>query len=114
MLYLGQMFPLQQMVPFAACHFFAIWFALQALAGFLRARAPGPRCAAWPRSLLFLLLMRLYDELKDADTDIALGRSGDPLYRDRVLVTGAVRIEDVKLLRWLVTAALVVLNLAPR
>ena len=59
---------------------------------------------------LFLLLMRLYDELKDADTDIRLGRAGDPWYRDRPLVTGAVRIEDVKLLRWLVTAALVAIN----
>ena len=32
---------------------------------------------------LFLLLMRLYDELKDAETDMQLGRAGDPLYRDR-------------------------------
>ncbi len=44
---------------------------------------------------------------------MALGRSGDPLYRDRVLVTGAVRIEDIKLLRWIVTVALVALNIWP-
>jgi len=62
---------------------------------------------------LFMLLMRLYDEMKDVETDIRLGRAGDPLYRDRAIVTGAVRIEDVRLLRWLVTAALVALNLRP-
>jgi energy-coupling factor transporter ATP-binding protein EcfA2 len=80
-------------------------------------RAPGRVTWAAIRGvttvLLFLLLMRLYDELKDAATDLALGRSGDPLYRDRVLVTGAVRIEDIRLLRWAVTAALIILNLWP-
>jgi 4-hydroxybenzoate polyprenyltransferase len=55
--------------------------------------------------------MRLYDEMKDVETDIRLGRAGDPLYRDRAIVTGAVRIEDIKLLRWLITAFLVMLNL---
>jgi 4-hydroxybenzoate polyprenyltransferase len=112
-LYLGQMFPLQQMLPYAACHFFAIWFALQALAGVPFLRVTWTAVRGVTSVLLFLLLMRLYDELKDAATDLALGRSGDPLYRDRVLVTGAVRIEDIRLLRWAVTAALIVLNVWP-
>lgn len=109
-LYLGQMFPLQQMVPYAAFHFLAIWLTLQALANFPSVRVTWTAPLGVTTVLLFLLLMRLYDELKDAATDLALGRSGDPLYRDRVLVTGAVRIEDIKLLRWAVTVALVVLN----
>jgi 4-hydroxybenzoate polyprenyltransferase len=112
-LYLGQMFPLQQMLPYAASHFFAIWFALQALAGLPFVRVTWTAMRGVTTVLLFLLLMRLYDELKDAATDIALGRSGDPLYRDRVLVTGAVRIEDIKRLRWVVTAALIALNVWP-
>ena len=112
-LYLGQMFPLQQMVPYAAFHFFAIWLPLQALAGFPSVRITWTAMRGVTTVLLFLLLMRLYDELKDAATDLALGRSGDPLYRDRVLVTGAVRIEDITLLRWVVTAAVVVLNVGP-
>ena len=57
--------------------------------------------------------MRVYDELKDAASDLALARSGDPRYRDRALVTGAVRIEDIKFLRWTVTAALIALNIWP-
>jgi 4-hydroxybenzoate polyprenyltransferase len=110
-LYLGQMFPLSQMLPYAACHFFAFWFTLQALAGAPVVRVTGTAMRGVITVLLFLLLMRLYDELKDAATDLALGRSGDPLYRDRVLVTGAVRIEDIKLLRWVVTIALIALNI---
>ena len=98
----------------AACHFFALWFALQALGTLTPVRLTSTSLRGVASVMLFLLLMRLYDELKDAKTDIALGRAGDPLYRDRVLVTGAVRIEDVKWLRWLVTAALVAMNLQPR
>jgi 4-hydroxybenzoate polyprenyltransferase len=111
--YLSQMFPPQVMVTFAACHFLAVWFTLQALGGLAPVRLTWPALRGIATVALFLLLMRLYDELKDADTDIRLGRAGDPWYRDRPLVTGAVRIEDVKLLRWLVTASLIVINLQP-
>ena len=109
--YIAEMFPPQTMVAFAAFHFLAVWFALHALGGISPARITWTAVRGIATVALFLLLMRLYDELKDVDTDIRLGRAGDPLYRDRSLVTGAVRIEDVKLLRWLVTALLVVLNL---
>jgi 4-hydroxybenzoate polyprenyltransferase len=112
-LYLAQMFPLHQMVPYAAFHFFALWFTLQALHDLPVVRVTSVWWPGVATITLCLLLMRLYDELKDAKTDIALGRSGDPLYRDRVLVTGAVRLEDVHVLRWLVTLALVALNLWP-
>jgi len=112
-LYLGQMFPPQQMLPYALLHFFAIWFTLQVLGGARVVQITWTSVRGVATVLLFLLLMRLYDELKDAATDIALGRSGDPLYRDRVLVTGAVGLEDVKWLRWVVTAALIALNLWP-
>jgi len=113
-LYVGQMFPLPAMIVSAASHFFAIWFTLQALGDIAPVRATWTSLRGVASVTLFLLLMRLYDELKDARTDIALGRAGDPLYRDRVLVTGAVRIEDVQWLRWMVTAALIALNLEPR
>lgn len=109
--YLSQMFPPQVMVTFAACHFLAVWFALQALGGLAPVRLTWPALRGIATVALFLLLMRLYDELKDADTDIRLGRAGDPWYRDRPLVTGAVRIEDVTRLRWIVTALLIVINL---
>jgi hypothetical protein len=101
------------MLPYAAGHFFALWFTLQALAGLSSVRVTWTSVRGVTTVLLFLLLMRVYDELKDAASDVALGRSGDPLYRDRVLVTGAVRIEDIKLLRWAVTAVLIVVNVSP-
>lgn len=112
-LYVREMFPPLQMVPYATFHFFAIWFSLQALGSGTPVRVTWTSLRGVITVLLFLLLMRLYDELKDAATDVALGRAGDPLYRDRVLVTGAVLIEDVRVLRWLVTAALVIVNLRP-
>jgi 4-hydroxybenzoate polyprenyltransferase len=113
-LYLGQMFPLPAMLVSGASHFLALWLALQALGDLTPVRVTPVSLRGIASVILFLLLMRLYDELKDAETDIALGRAGDPLYRDRVLVTGAVKIEDVQWLRWIVTAALVALNVEPR
>ena len=109
--YLAEMFPPQVMVSFCACHFLAVWFALQALGGLAPLRLTWSSARGIATVVLFMLLMRLYDEMKDVETDIRLGRAGDPLYRDRAIVTGAVRIEDITLLRWLVTAALVALNL---
>jgi 4-hydroxybenzoate polyprenyltransferase len=108
--YLAQMFPLPTMLVTATTYFFAIWFSLQALNGYSPVQVTTTSLRGIASVFLVLLLMRVYDELKDAATDLALGRAGDPLYRDRVLVTGAVTIEDVRWLRWMVTAALVALN----
>jgi 4-hydroxybenzoate polyprenyltransferase len=113
-LYSAQMFPLPAMLTMAAGHFFALWFGLQALGALSPVRATATAARGVASVFLFLLLMRLYDELKDAATDIALGRAGDPLYRDRVLVTGAVTLGDVRWLRWAVTILLVALNLRPQ
>lgn len=109
--YLGHMFPPQVMGTFAAVHFLAVWFTLQALDRTDPVRLTWAGLRGIATVALFLLLMRLYDELKDAESDITLGRAGDPWYRDRPLVTGAVRLDDVKLLRWTVTALLVSINL---
>ena len=60
--------------------------------------------------VLFSLLMRIYDEMKDAEADIRLGRAGDPRYKDRPIVTGAVTMDDLVVLRWMTTALLIVIN----
>lgn len=109
--YLAEMFPPQVMVTFSACHFLAVWFSLQTLGGVAPVRFTWAPLRGIVTLTLFMLLMRLYDELKDVESDIRLGRAGDPLYRDRAIVTGAVRIEDIKILRWVVTAVLVAINL---
>jgi 4-hydroxybenzoate polyprenyltransferase len=61
--------------------------------------------------MLFALLLRLYDELKDVETDLRLGKAGDPRYKDRAIVTGRVKPEDILALRNGVIVALVLLNL---
>lgn len=97
--YLQDRFPPALMVPSAVVNVLGLDGALQALAG----RAPlqvGPRAALLSVvMLMFMLLMRIYDELKDVETDLRLGRAGDPLYKDRPLVTGAVTVDDYLLLR---------------
>jgi hypothetical protein len=104
------MFPPLVMLPAGVAMVGAVHGTLQALAG------PGPLSFGWrswagaASAVLFMLLMRVYDELKDVETDLALGRAGDPRYKDRPIVTGAVLVEDVRLLRWVVTGLLVLLN----
>jgi hypothetical protein len=45
------------------------------------------------------LLMRVYDELKDVETDKRLAAAGDPLFASRPIVTGKLRVDDLHLLR---------------
>ena len=45
------------------------------------------------------LLMRAYDELKDVETDLKLAASGDALFADRPIATGAVLPADLVLLK---------------
>lgn len=61
--------------------------------------------------ILFLLLMRVYDELKDVETDLALGREKDPKYVDRPIVRGSITVPDLVSLRWTVTVLLFGINL---
>jgi 4-hydroxybenzoate polyprenyltransferase len=82
------MFPLAQ-VPVAVAQFLAVYWGL----------------------IAFSLLLRLYDELKDVETDLSLGDVGDPLYVGRPIVTGHVRKEDLVWLRWAVTGLLITINL---
>jgi hypothetical protein len=109
--YLNEMFPPAMMVPALLAHFTAIWFALHALAGLHPARITWRAVLAALTATLFALLLRIYDELKDVDTDLRLGRAGDPRYKDRAVVTGRVQPADIVALRNGVLVALVLLNL---
>ena len=108
--YLLAMFPPHIMVPSGVAKFYAVYFCLQALASselvHITLRSVGGAFSI----VLFSLLMRVYDELKDAESDIRLGRAGDPRYKDRPIVTGAVTIEDLVALRWVTTVLLIVIN----
>lgn len=109
--YLGEMFPPLVYVPFGLASFFATYLALQRLVGVEALRVPPRAWGGAATFVLFMLLFRVYDELKDAETDRRLAAAGDPRYRDRPLVTGRILESDLVTLRWIVTAALLAVNL---
>lgn len=99
--YFVEMFPPWVTIPMGVVHFLAVQLGLQALAG------QGTLALSW-RSLvgslgviLISLALRVQDELKDLETDLALAAAGDPKYKDRAIVTGRVLPRDLVLLRWL-------------
>lgn len=105
------MFPPHFMLLSGIAKFYAVYFTLQALAGSESVIITLPSMAGALSIVLFSLLMRIYDELKDAESDTRLGHAGDPRYKDRPIVTGAVTIADLAVLRWLTTVALIVINM---
>ena len=109
--YLLVMFPPHFMVLSGFAKFYAVYFSLQALANEEAIHITLPSMAGALSVVLFTLLMRIYDELKDAEADIRLGRAGDPRYMNRPIVTGAVTLDDLVILRRVTTAALIIINL---
>jgi len=109
--YLQEQFPPAVMVPAGVASFLAMYFGLQALAGRAELQLSWRAALAAATVVGFMLLLRTYDELKDVEADLELGRAGDPRYKDRAIVTGQVRVDDVRALRWWTTAALVAFNL---
>jgi 4-hydroxybenzoate polyprenyltransferase len=105
------MFPLWVYVPAAAANFAAVYFGVQALAGRERLEWTWRAVGGAATTLLFFLILRVYDELKDVETDLRLGRAGDPRYENRPIVTGRIQVSDLKFLRWVITAVLMLLNL---
>ncbi len=99
------------MVLSGIAKFYAVYFSLQALANEESIHITLASMAGALSVVLFTLLMRIYDELKDAEADIRLGRAGDPRYMNRPIVTGAVTIDDLVVLRWITTAVVIVINL---
>jgi hypothetical protein len=109
--FIGQMFPPAVYIPSGIASFASVYFALQALAGVEPLRITWRAVCGAFSVVAFMLLMRVYDELKDAESDLRLGRAGDPKYRDRPIVTGRIRIEDIVALKWGVIGLLLALNL---
>jgi hypothetical protein len=101
----------QVYVPVAVAKFSVVYFAVQALGGHV------PISVTWRAAVgaltlaLFFLLLRVYDEIKDEKTDLQLARSGDPRYTSRPIITGRVQIGDLRVFRWWIRGALVLINL---
>lgn len=109
--YLVEMFPPWTYIPHGLATFFAPYFALQALAGRAPLALTWRSVAGAFTVVLILALLRVFDELKDVETDLRLGKAGDPRYADRAIVTGRITVGDLVALRWTLTALLLVLNL---
>lgn len=110
--YLQQLFPPAVYVPSGLASFFSIHFALQASWGIAPLQVSWRALLGAVSVVLITLLLRANDELKDAESDRALAREGDPKYRNRGLVTGHVREEDISALRLWVAGGVIALNLA--
>ncbi len=108
---MGEMFPLAVMLPAAVLSFATFWQTLYALDG-LPARITWRAGVVAGTNLLLPLLLRVYDELKDVETDLRLGRAGDPRYQHRAVVTGHVQVGDIVALRNAVIVALIAINLS--
>lgn len=108
--YLREMFPLHVQAPAGVITFAALYTALQALGGADHLEVSWRAIPGALTVILLTLLLRVYDELKDVDTDLRLGRAGDPRYVDRPIVTGRITPDDLAALRWAITATLFALN----
>jgi 4-hydroxybenzoate polyprenyltransferase len=97
--YIQRMWPPQLRLPANLCFFLPVYLGLQSL------HAGGSLSFSWKALVgvvtvqLLLLLVRVYDELKDGESDKEFALAGDPKFIDRPLVTGEVSIEDIILLR---------------
>jgi 4-hydroxybenzoate polyprenyltransferase len=109
--YLSRMFPLWQMAPISVIHFLAAYWTLQAGGGHVPVRIGFRAIGGTITVFLFSLLLRVYDEIKDFESDLLLAESGDPWYRDRPVVTGTVKRDDILRLRSLLEVSLVAANL---
>ncbi len=112
--YLALMFPPAVMIPASLVGFLSLHFGLQALGE--PSIVEGELGVTWRMAVGvlslfgFQLLLRVYDEIKDYETDLALGKAGDPRYAKRPVVTGLVKLPDIEALRDWVTWALIGLN----
>lgn len=108
--YLKYMFPLWQYAPVAVAHFLAVYATIQVGAGQVPVRLGWRAAGGILTVFLYSLLLRLFDEMKDVESDRRLAESGDEWFRNRPLVTGAVLPSDLVWLRSMVLIALIVIN----
>lgn len=110
--YVAVMFPPGSHLPQALALFAAIDCSLQALAGIEPLRFGWGTALGASSVVIALLLVRLYDDVRDAPIDLLLGRAGDPRYATRPTVTGLVSVPEVRSLVAALSLVVVTLNLA--
>lgn len=110
---LSEQFPPIPMLLVGFLTYCALDWSLQGLAG-----GSDPLVLTWrviPGALsvtLLAFILRVYDELKDADSDRRLAAAGDERYMNRPIVTGAITEGDLHAARWLTSGVLLVCALS--
>ena len=94
--YLALTFPPAPMLLAAAISFAAVYFLLEALALHTRLAYTWSAVGAMLTCYYVSLLLRIYDELKDVETDRRLAAAGDRKYVERPIVRGLVDKEDLR------------------
>ena len=108
--YIRVMFPPGRMLATGAAFFLSVYLGLQAVAGATPVTLGWPAVVGIASTVLWMLLVRLSDDLTDADADRRLAAAGDSRFRHRPTVTGAVTKHDLQRLSKMALAALLGLN----
>ena len=109
--YVNAMFPPGILAPVGAAQFLSLYLALQALGGVAPLRLGWRAAIGAASTVLWMLLIRLQDDIVDAPADIRLGRAGDPRYRDRPVVQGEITVRELRQMAAAAAALLIGLNL---
>ncbi|MDH3497338.1 MAG: hypothetical protein OER21_11285 [Gemmatimonadota bacterium] len=97
--YIQAMFPPAVLVPIGLVQFFSVYLALEALAGVAPLRIGGYAVLGAAATVLWTLLIRIDDDLTDAGHDARMAAAGDPRYRTRPTVTGAITRRELRVLQ---------------
>lgn len=108
--YVSEMFPLHVRVSINLVNFGFIYLTLQALQGMEPIQLSWISLIGAITVQLLWFFIRVYDELKDSESDLEFAKAGDARFQNRPLVTGKVKLEDIAALRWWMTAAIFALN----
>lgn len=94
--YIQVMFPPAVLVPVGLAQFFSVYLALEALAGLAPLPVGGRALVGAAATILWTLLIRIDDDLTDAAHDALMAADGDPRYRTRPTVTGAITQRELR------------------
>lgn len=108
--YLRVMFPPGPMLAVAGALFLSVYLGLQALGGAAPLQVGARAMVGIASTALWTLLIRLNDDISDTANDRRLALAGDPRYRNRPTVTGAVTPDDLRSMSAASLLALVGLN----
>jgi 4-hydroxybenzoate polyprenyltransferase len=103
-IFFAERFPLHQLVASALLSYFGLYFVTQALYGPGRLQLTATSAIGLFTVVGLMLLMRIFDEFKDVETDRRL-------FPERPLARGAVEYHDIRVLGIAVFVVLVALNL---